>query len=491
MSGKISDYKASFYHRDSSFDFPISQNEIIHVAKLFFPFLPFVNVGKFNGQLITPIIGNGLRCFSAGKNIPHITVSVAAFGLYFYNRTYSMALTTIQDILLEIKKLRKENLTGEQIMESSAKIAANLLYLAVIARGGLELSMVALAFQIISELAQFRHIDTNKIILSTLRVATGICLFALRTQQLQTLYTQYNRNAEIARAISGVSVGKLHEKWTFTSTHLPIGVKVDGTRIASFYALDPTNIEKIQLDGQGLNGSHVTSHHEYSEKYPDLSIREYENMLVVGGIVNKGNDVIALQNCSEAYLKLMQELLPVEWEMLRSSQTGAPEQTAIMYNKNHLTYQTEPSRVSSGVFSSDPGKLVQEAHFTRADGSQLCVVNIDAPEASPDVGDVARHLHSLNDGKTTLVAIGNFNAERGDLVQAARGVGERELSVHTPYLTTVGTDLQSKAPDSAMVFNAQNSEDALPTDLALYGGSYRLKKLIQLLGGNTEATRYG
>jgi hypothetical protein len=108
-------------------------------------------------------------------------ISVAAVVVTFFNYPVGMAVTTVQDIIIQINKVRAAK-NWEEAAKSLFKILNNLFFLALILRGGFELTIIAFLMQGVVNLIQSQD-EFNKdrwiegvsnLLLGSIRLYQGI-----------------------------------------------------------------------------------------------------------------------------------------------------------------------------------------------------------------------------------------------------------------------------------------------------------------------------
>lgn len=148
MTARVSDYKDSLYHREYSRDISTQTTLFKRVALTSLPFLCLHRSFRF------PVaVGMGsFRVWNAEDKIQKAGAVIALVSAIFKFRA-GQILTTVQDIVLEAKSL-KECKGKEKAVKHLLKIFNNLVYLALISRGGLELSIISFAIQAVVNLIE-------------------------------------------------------------------------------------------------------------------------------------------------------------------------------------------------------------------------------------------------------------------------------------------------------------------------------------------------
>lgn len=479
MSARVSDYKDVLYSREYTNDAPPQTNLAKRVALAAVPFLALHQPFRFP---ITVAMGT-LRVWNSDySDILNTAVAVAALVAAVFQHRAGMVITTAQDILIEINKVRKAE-NWEEAAKSLVKIFNSLLYLALITRGGLELSILAFALQAVVNLIQSRDEFKSG---RWVEGVANLLMSGVRLYQSHTQYQQLKRNWEIEAAIKRFHVGELHEKWRFPSDHLPVGVEVNGVKIISWNVLNNAYIEWVtEKDSQGLNGSIIS---ELNVPIDDsgLTMRDVLVAEMVQNMMAQGQ-VVALQECSIPFLQHLEQKLPSDWNMVKSFDKGRLDQDVILYNKNQLTYQPKLSETTQTAYPSVPNRPLQNAYFSQKDGRDLRIINAHIP-GDPDLPgreEFARYVHRQHKEGSITVALGDNNFERDEMIDAYRKAGFSDFSLHSPWQTNIDPQTkESKGIDHLFVVGDENSRDLKPDEVLLNG---KLKETIDLLNGSLTA----
>ncbi len=473
MSARVSDYKNSLYHREYANDVPQQQNIIARTALAAVPFL------GLHSSLRWPVgIGMGsLRVWNAwqAKDLSQAALGVVALASTVFSSRVGQVVTTIHDILLEIKKLTECKTKGEAL-HSLLKILNQLLYIALITHGGLELSIVSFALQAVLELIQSVNEYQGG---RWIELVAHLAMAVVRLQQTYGQCQQLKRNWEIEAAVKQFYVGKLGEKWQFPSDHLPVGVEVNGVRIISWNVLNGEYMQWVtEKDGQGLNGSLITALHKPVGS-DGLTVRDVLVADMVQQMMSRG-DVIALQECSNPFLHCLQERLLPGWKVVTDSPSGyEKDHLAVLYNENRMHFSS--SETSRSVYPSDPGRPVFNTLFSDAQGHSLQIMNAHIPgdPNKPGREEFARYVFAQHRDDGTTVALGDNNFERQQMIDAYRKAGFSDFSLHSPWQTNIDPySKQSKGIDHLFVVGEHSSRD-LRVDEVLQQG--KLEETIGLL----------
>lgn len=488
MTAIVSDHNQILYTRDCTQDLPSKDSDIVQYGLTALSVLPFINIGKFRGQVITPIVSNLLKVisaihqeeFKAADRFCHLALAITALAASIFQHKISLITATLHDILLEIEKLASmPDFDQKEILLGCLRIISNICYLPLVVKGGLELQFLVYLIQTVVGLIQ--SID----LLSEVKEGTGVqtivtCVMTyIRFGQCIWAGAQLNRKYQIDQAIKRVVVGELGSKWYFTSDRVPIGVRVsngwDESKIASFHINNVEQAELLkQLEGKGLNESSVVGLNQFTNAN-GLTVRDEYNLRHVLEMTRE-NDFIVLHEVSDPFLDAVKSSVPA-WGLISSADEGSKLNSAILYDKYH-----------ANLLNYDPSNRLQEATFQHRffDHTNLTILNVDSP--SSNLENLAQRIHSLNDGNRTIVSIGNYNVERNQIIDAVKATGETYFSVHTPYPTTVAADRPSGqqlsiATDSAVVLNAYFSTDMKPSKI-LPESSTTLQRMIGYLQNN-------
>jgi hypothetical protein len=248
MTARVSDYKDSLYYREYANDAPPQLSLVTRVVLASLPF--FWSLYRPLRMPIALSMGS-LRVWNTEEKWQKAGAVVALASTVFKFRT-GQILTTVQDIVLGAKAL-KNCQNREEAVGRLIGMLNNLVYLALISRGGLELSIAAFAIQTVMNLVQSRDEFKKG---RWIEGCADLLVAAIRLGQTHSQYQLLQRNREIEKAIRKLYVGELHEKWRFPSDHLPVGIEVNGVRILSWNVLNNAYIEWVtEKDSQGLNGS--------------------------------------------------------------------------------------------------------------------------------------------------------------------------------------------------------------------------------------------
>lgn len=477
-----------YYHREYENDLPQQEAPLYQrVALVALPFLSLykplslpialgmgaARVYTTSHQLVSDIRSGDRRQIAFA--VLQTTIAVIALAATIFTHPIGMIITTSQDILFELCALTQalQRKDWEAALVSLTKIINNAFYLALICRGGLELSIVSLALQAITLVVlSYEEFKEGHL----LEGCGNLLMAAVRLHQGYSQFKILQRQWEIEKAIKRVFVGELHEKWQFPSDHLPVGVEVDGVKIISWNVLNNAYMEWVTTkDSQGLNGSMI-SDLDKVVKPNGLTQRDlYVADLVVQ--MTKSGHVVALQECGMPFLEALQEKLPSQWQMVRSFDNRV-DQDVVLYDGSRLTYQPERSEVSTTAYASAPGRPIQNVYFTQ--GLRIVNGHIPGDPTLPVREEFANYVRRHHAGGQTTVALGDNNFERDEMISAYEAAGFKNYSVHSPWKTNIDPYGKfSKGIDHLFVTGAKSSYDLSPDDVLPNGN---LRETISLLG---------
>ncbi len=469
MSAKVSDYKDVLYTRDYSNDAPPQTNIVKRVALAAVPFL------SLHVALRYPVsIAMGtLRVVNTDtKDIFGSSVAIIALAASIFQHQIGMAITTAHDTYIEIQKLRIAD-NWEDAAKSLTKIISNLVYLALISYGGLELSIIAFALQAAVNLIQAKDEFKSD---RWIEGVANLFMAGIRLKQCHTQYQQLKRNWEIEAAIKRFYVGLPHEKWQFPSDHLPVGVEVNGVKIISWNVLNNAYMKWVHDDSQGLKGSLISELNVVVDQN-GLTMRDVVVADMVQNMMSQGH-VVALQECSEPFLQHLQSRLPSNWDIIKSFNTVKTDQDVILFNKSELACKSTETAV--GAFQQSQ-KAILNANFTTQNGENIRVINAHLPgdPALPGKEDYSKYVYSQHKQGATTVALGDYNFERAEMIEAYRKAGFKDFSLHTPWKTNIDPyTKESKGIDHLFVIGEAYSRDLKPQEVVSIGN---LQETVDLL----------
>ena len=241
--------------------------------------------------------------------------------------------------------------------------------------------------------------------------------------------------APLARAQEpmGVVVGELQERWTFPSDHLPIGATVDGLKIASWNVLNTLFIEWIERNGQGLARSLLVAGQTLVNE-EGLTRRDQIVADAILQMIQKGRQMIALQECSQPFIQELQRLLPSKMALILRSSPFSMDQEAIVYDTDVL--KVDHPQTIEGIYSTHPKRKLMTVVFQRLDKhNKLSVVNVHIPgePGGPAHFELARFVASC---QGPCLALGDFNFDEQQMKDAFDGFSARGRLL-SPYCTNI------------------------------------------------------
>lgn len=460
MPLRVSQHLDLLFTRDFPKDFVPSNNTLLEFFTAALTFAPFVSTNNFNGRRVTAVFSNSLRCYTSVSKVIntkdfisglHVVLSIANFAASIFDHKIGIFTTAFQEIITDLQGIHRLSL--DEVLKRLTKIAANLVYLLYVSKGGLELSIIAFLLQSIVSLIHATEHD------STILCISSFCMGLIRLKQAYGQYTLIEQRMAYEKAVKRVHVGPLGEKYRLCTDYLPIGVEVDGTYIMNANLLDTKNIDRV--DAKGLTGSWITEKNIPAKYVKTITNREAMTITNLG-LKMPCNDIIALQECSDSLIAnyLTSSVVRDGYELIRSEPDKGTN--AFLYWPSKFT------AVTSSTHNPTPDTTILQAQFTREDGSKLNVLNVHIPEGhtGSQVAEVLRFVQAQNDHVTPTVVIGSFDTEGPDLAQAAMQVAQlNEFSLHTPWHSTLNSKQESVATNSALVLNTNQSEDLSTDDL--------------------------
>lgn len=477
MSAIVSNFNNILHHRDYSHDYPDQKSNIIKRVAL--AAVPFLSLHRSLRVPMSIAMGTLRIWNTSSKNILGTMVAIAALAGTIFQHKLGSIITTIHDILIEINHVRKApNL--EEALKGLFKILNNLVYLALMTYGGLELSIIAFAMQTVLNLIQSRDEFKKG---RWIEGVANLLMAGVRIYQTQEQFQHLIRKREIEAAIKRIPVGELHEKWKFPSDHLPVGIEVNGVKIISWNVLNTAYMEWVKdKDSQGINGSMITDL-DVVVNPNGLTMRDIFVADMVQNMMSKGH-VVALQECGKPFLEHLQGKLPSHWDIVKSFNKEKLNQEVILYNKSELTYQSHLSEVTKTAYPSAPGRELQNAYFSHAEGKDLRIINAHIP-GDPNLPcreEYARYVHQQHKDNATTIGLGDNNFERHEMIDAFKKAGFSDFSLHSPWKTNIDPPTkESKAIDHIFKIGKGISRDLKPEEV-LAGGN--LKETIGLLNQN-------
>ncbi len=301
-----------------------------------------------------------------------------------------------------------------------------------------------------------------------------------------TLIALKSENKNKISANERVYVGDLREKWQFPSDHLPIGVQINDFRIITWNVLNNAYLDWIiEKDYQGLKGSMIN----------DLNIeiqangftkRDQRIIEIIHAMMNSSAGIIALQECGPAFLMELKEQLPENWQIVKKSNEWAKNDEIILYNSTLFAYRSDLSKVSY-PYPSFPDRILLNAVFERLDGSKQVIrilnAHIPGDPSLPGKEEFAQYIYAHSSSEETLVALGDHNFERSEMLAAYQkaGLASSEFDFHSPWHTNIHPNTK-EAKSIDHIFVKGTSSRALKAEEIVE--NYHLKEIVELLSKN-------
>lgn len=496
-----------YFHRDYENDLPPvngkdqAKDYFSQAARITSVALPFISLYRPIGKPLAIVTGLSRACtsiyqcisFSSGqsseiaKSLLDTTLAVASVAGTVFLHPVGMLIASGHDIGFNVYRIYGaiKNRDTFEAMKQTLQMANNTFYLFTMMYVSLELQIASLSIQVIvgsvSSISQFKKGNW-------LEGSADLLMAAIRVNQVVPQVQQLKRKWEIEAAIKRVFVGELHEKWQFPSDHLPVGVEVDGVKIVSWNVLNNAYMEWVtDKDSQGLNGSMISDLNVKIQ--PDgLTVRDLFIVKLINSMMSSSKDMIALQECGTPFLTKLQESLPQNWKLIRSSEGPTTDQEVILYNSSMFTYRADQSEVSYQAYPSVPGNPIQNAYFERLGQNEkaMRIVNAHIP-GNPNLPcreEFARYVQKCSSPDEIMVALGDNNFERHEMLDAYQKAGLFDFTLHSPWQTNIDPyTKESKAIDHIFVRGAASR--TLQVDEVLNEES-QLQETIDLL----QMTKY-
>lgn len=267
----------------------------------------------------------------------------------------------------------------------------------------------------------------------------------------------------------GTSVGELQEKWQFPSDHLPIGMGIGGINIASWNVLDAAYMDwVIEKNHQGLARSLIKDEHIYinGTKLTNRDLHTIRLVLEMVSHKTKPRDLIALQECSKAFVKELHTKLSANYKVI------AHHGEALLINIDK--FEVLEAKAVHGIFSDSPSRCVQQISLLQKKTKEtLHIINAHLPgdPEKPGRFEFANYLAAFQMGhnQDTVLAIGdmNFNEiEMHDALERSYNIDIDSIwNILTPYPTNISPYVfQSKAIDHFFVYDPEQKKCKLDTD---------------------------
>ena len=263
----------------------------------------------------------------------------------------------------------------------------------------------------------------------------------------------------------GVYVGELQKKWTFRSDHLPIGMALDGLRIASWNVLNPLYMDwVIEKNSQGLSRSLIAEEH-VPIPGKKITLREMRVIQDLSNMMASGQHLIALQECGMPFLDELERNLPPHFKLIREREGFSKDQNAVIYDARMVELAEQKS--PAGIFSEDKRPFM-DLLFKRTDGrDDLHLFNAHVPGDPMGAAryEFASYVKKETKPNVSTVALGDMNFNEIEMGDAFKG---SSFEIYTPYCTNISPNaFISKAIDHFMTkaagkISLQNPDDLYP-----------------------------
>ncbi len=192
------------------------------------------------------------------------------------------------------------------------------------------------------------------------------------------------------------------EKWQFPSDHLPIGYECNGVRVLSWNVCNKDTT--AWLPGMKLDRSLIGVEDTLVPGSLDgLTVRDVHVREEVLAMLGNG-DVLALQECSGAFIADLKQHLPANFQLVMPSAQGNRDDFNVtIYNTSKLHLQE--SLTGFAYPNSDPARTVTTAIF-----DELVVVNAHVPgnPQAPGVADLTEYVSQFGTDRPVM-SIGDNN----------------------------------------------------------------------------------
>ena len=301
----------------------------------------------------------------------------------------------------------------------------------------------------------------------------------------------------------GGYVSELQELWQFPSDHLPIGMTLNGTHIASWNVLNSAYMSWVlEKNSQGLSRSLLAQEH-IPVNDSGLTLRDVHVIECIKSMLEHPTNprsILALQECGPAFIEELQRQLSEDYGIVFSCDPSLPDQNIVIYDKRVFAYDPSKSEIKTDVFANSPGRSVMSLCFNRGGdvfiqqagaSKNVRIINAHLPgePGSKAPEEFAAYVASVTSPDEITIAMGdmNFNEIEMGAAFAQNTPNGYHLDTLSPYCTNVGPyTFNSKAIDHFFVFGtdkhviSQNSPEE-----TLIG----LQETVDLLSVNAFAAR--
>jgi len=294
-------------------------------------------------------------------------------------------------------------------------------------------------------------IELNNKIYSTNNFINQFGYQMLSALQLLHAPLQAATNTQNSIPSRGTYVGKLQEKWTLPSDHLPIGMRLGNETILSWNVLNTLHMSWVmEKDSQGIKDSVVGKEHIVVRE-DGLTLRDQH---VAQLICDMDFTVLALQEAGTPFIEYLREILPSRYQIIHQGELAVLFDTEI--------YSCTDSFEAKDIFLPWDKRPVQHIDLQRTDGSSLHIVNGHLPgdptKPAPEV--FAEHLNTLANG-SDVIGLGDMNFNE---VEMGSAFENSPFTLYSPeYCTNVSPFAYfSKTIDHFMVSSNKQVEMFTP-----------------------------
>ncbi len=278
----------------------------------------------------------------------------------------------------------------------------------------------------------------------------------------------------------GSYVGELQEKWQFPSDHIPIGMTFDNLHFLSWNVLDAQYMSWVlEKNSQGLSRSLIVDEHVYTDN-SKLTIRDkHVADLVLEAISHPTHPraLLALQECSNAFIEELRSRIPAHFEILSS------QGESLLFDRR--LFEVVWTKEVPAIFANEPQRKVQDITLCRLDNGQwLRLVNVHLPgdPTKPARFEFAEYLAKTFDPDLTTIAMGDMNFNELEMSNAMKLAfqGSSPFSLYSPYCTNISPYVfNSKAIDHFLVHSPEGASVVLSHPNEILSGLEEVVALLQ------------
>ncbi|MBM3201717.1 MAG: hypothetical protein FJZ56_04840 [Chlamydiae bacterium] len=238
-------------------------------------------------------------------------------------------------------------------------------------------------------------------------------------------------------------VGKLGDKWTFPSDHLPVGANCRTFNVATWNVLNPAYLFWILRDKQGLANSSVLK----AKNRTELIVEKIFQTLLHD---TAPKQLLALQECSVELIEIVKKKLPSYYEILHKETFCIQSCLALIYDKRFFSLKTLSFQYP---FFLDTHHEIIDAIFNHHD-EEFRVINthIPADPRLPSRYELAKYIE--NHPSHQMLVLGDMNFNQWEMEECFLKSSLELTCCHTGYPTNIGYDLYAKQID--FIFTSPN-----------------------------------